>query len=531
MPAQRISMRKIREILRLVHEGRLSLRQVATCLSLSRDTINKTLTRARAAGLSWPLPEGLDEARLEALLYPPREALPKGERPVPDWQVIYHELKRKGVTLQLLWEEYKLRHPDGYQYSRFSELYRNWRRGIDVVMRQEHRAGEKLFVDYAGQTVEVADVATGEVRQAQIFVAVLGASNYTYVEATWTQSLPDWIASHRRAFAFFGGVPEIVVPDNLKAGVHHPHRYEPDLNPTYQDLAEHYGTAIIPTRTASPRDKSKVEVGVQIVERWILARLRHRRFLSLQELNEAIAELLDELNRRPFKKLDGCRLALFDTLDRPALRPLPSSPYVYAEWRKARVNVDYHVEADAHYYSVPHQYVRRQVDLRITATTVECFYRGKRIASHARSMRRGRHTTQRVHMPASHRFYADWTPERMITWAAKTGPATARLVERIIASRAHPQQGYRTCLGILRLGEAHGADRLEAAAERALAIGALSYRSLASILKLRLEERPLDTTHEYVPPVRHENIRGADYYGSAPDHLMNLLNPDQNYEC
>ena len=523
-------MRKIKEILRLFHGAGLSRRQVARCLSLSRDTVAVTLERAGAAGLAWPLPEGVDEARLEARLYPQPDVPSRGERPLPDWSVVHRELRRKGVTLRLLWEEYKALHPDGYQYSWYCDRYRVWRERIDVVMRQEHRAGEKLFVDYAGQTVEVIDPSTGEVHPAQVFVAVLGASNYTYAEATRTQSLPDWVASHKRTFEFLGGVPEIIVPDNLKVGVHHPHRYEPDVNPTYQDLALHYGTAVIPTRTASPRDKAKVEVGVQIVERWILARLRHRRFFSLHELNDAIADLVDQLNRRPFKKLDGSRLELFEMLDRPVLRPLPPTPYVYAEWRKARVNIDYHVEADAHYYSVPYQYARRQLDVRITATTVECFFRGKRIASHARSMRRGRHTTQKAHMPESHRLYADWTPDRITEWAGRTGPATARLVERIIASRTHPQQGYRTCLGILRLGEAYGAERLEAAAERALAIGALSYRSVASILKHRLEERPL-REGDHVQPVRHENIRGADYYGAAPNDLMNLLNPDQNYEC
>ncbi len=531
MAAQRISMRKIKDILRLFHQARMSRRRIAACLSLSRDTVSKTLIRAEAAGLSWPLPDGLDEDALERLLYPPAQIQPGGMRPVPDWAEVHRELKRKSVTLMLLWQEYKALHPDGYQYSWFCELYRTWRKKIDLVMRQEHRAGEKLFVDYAGETAEVIDPETGEVREAQIFVAVLGASNYTYAEATWTQQLEDWIGAHERAFHFFGGTPEIVVPDNLKTGVVKAHRYEPDLNATYQDLATHYAVAIIPARVRRPRDKAKVENGVLLVERWILAALRHRRFFSLDELNEAIGALLERLNERPFRKLDGSRRSLFELLERPVLRPLPPTPYVYAEWKKARVGIDYHVEVEGHYYSVPHRYVREQVDVRRTETTVECFFKGKRIASHARSLRKGGHTTVKAHMPPSHRHYADWTPERLTGWAAKTGPATAELVEEIIASRAHPQQGYRACLGILRLGEAHGAERLEAAARRALAIGARSYRSVASILKHGLDRRPLPEPEAAEAPIEHDNIRGAGYYGEDSLGTHHVLHQNQRYEC
>lgn len=537
MAAARISMRKIHDILRLFHEAKLSRRRIALCLSLSRDTVAKTLTRAEAAGLTWPLPDELDEAALERLLYPPVRPVPNRDRPVPDWAEVHRELKGKGVTLQLLWQEYKAAHPDGYQYSWFCDLYRRWRSTLDLVMRQDHRAGEKLFVDYAGQTIEVVDPETGEARPAQLFVAVLGCSNYTYAEATWTQALPDWIGSHQRAFHFFGGVPEIVACDNLKAGVTKAHRYEPDLNPTYQDLAQHYGVAILPARVSMPRDKAKVEAGVLLAERWILACLRHRRFFSLEELNEAIAELLERLNDRPFQKLEGSRRSLFESLERPALRALPHTPYVYAEWKKVRVHIDYHVEVDGHYYSVPHQYARQQVEARLTETTLECFFRGRRIASHARSLRRGRHTTVKAHMPPSHRHYADWTPERLVDWAAKTGAATAELVRRIIASRAHPQQGYRTCLGILRLGEAHGPDRLEAAARRALAIGATSYKSVASILKHGLDRRPLPGDESQEPAVEHDNIRGAQYYaeqakgGPFQVGSTHCIHPNPRYEC
>lgn len=514
-------MRKVRDVLRLRHHNGLSHREIARIVGLVHSTVRDYLQRAERAGLAWPLPEDLDETRLERLLFP-LPAPSSERRPEPDWPTLHQEMRRKGMSLMLLWQEYKAVHPDGYQYSRFCDRYRDWRGRIDLVMRQEHRPGEKLFVDYAGQTVEVIDPATGEARPAQIFVAVLGASSYTYAEATYTQALPDWIASHGRAFQFFGGVPEIVVPDNLKAGVTQAHRYEPDLNPTYQDFAMHYGVAVVPARVRKPRDKAKVEAGVQLVERWILAALRHRRFFSLEELNEAIRALLDRLNGRPFQKLEGSRQSLFASLERPRLRPLPERPYVYAEWKKARVHVDYHVEIEGHYYSVPHAFARQEVDVRVSALTVECFHRGCRIASHRRSAHRGRHTTVKEHMPASHRHWADWTPERIIDWAAKTGPATAELAGKIIAARAHPQQGYRTCLGILRLGEAHGAERLEQAARRALAIGALSYKSMASILQHGLETKPL-TPAEEPPPIRHDNIRGAAYY--------TYHHPERNYEC
>jgi transposase len=379
-------------------------------------------------------------------------------------------------------------------------------------MRQEHRAGEKLFVDYAGQTIDVIDPDTGELRPAQIFVAVLGASSYTYAEATWTQQLPDWIGAHIRAFAFLGGLPEIVVPDNTRCAVTDPHLYEPDLNPTYQDLAAHYGVAIIPARPRRPRDKAKVEAGVLLVERWILACLRNRRFFSLVELNEAIGELLIRLNRRRFKRLPESRESLFQALDRPALRPLPPEHYEYAEWRKVRVHIDYHVDVDRHYYSVPYPLVRRELDARLTDRTVEVFHRGERVASHRRSCLRGRFTTVPEHMPPAHRHHAEWTPERLRRWAEESGPESAQLVETILLSRRHPQQGFRTCLGILRLGKRYGEGRLEAACRRANAIGARSYRSVASILEKGLDRQPPPGTEPEHRSPEHENVRGALYY-------------------
>jgi transposase len=502
-------MRKIREVLRLWAAGK-SQRQISASVGIGQSTVGDYVSRARRAGVDSG--SALDDAALERALYPPKPALPDASRGLPDWSAVHRELKRKGVTLFLLWEEYKATHPDGFQYSWFCQHYRAWAGKVDLVMRQPHRAGETLFVDYAGQTVPIVERSTGELREAQVFVAVLGASNYTFSEATWTQGLPDWIASHQRAFAFIGGVTETVVGDNLKSGVTRPHRYEPDLNPTYAELAAHYGTTLLPTRVAKPRDKAKVEVGVQIVERWILARLRHQTFFSLDELNRAIAELLPRLNDRPFKKLPGCRRALFEQLDRPALAPLPAQAYEFATWKKARVNIDYHIEFERHYYSVPYQLVRTEVEARVTAQTVEILHRGRRVASHRRSFKPGGYTTVAAHMPRPHREYAEWTPRRLVQWADKTGPATAQLVGDILARRRHPQQGFRSCLGILRLGQTHGDARLEAACRRALVIGAASYKSIESILKHRLDEQPLPEPAQPTLALDHDNVRGPKYY-------------------
>lgn len=529
MPTPRISMRKIRDVLRLRWQASLSFRQIGTSLNLAHTTVAEYLRRAEVANLHWPLPEELSDVELEALLFPPSPQSSTSTCAKPDWQRVHQEMRGKGVTLQLLWQEYKAIHPDGYQYSRFCDHYRAWKKKLDLVMRQDHRFGEKLFVDYAGQTASVIDPETGEVRQAQIFVAVLGASNYAYVEASWSQDLKDWIGSHQRAFHFFEGVPEIVVPDNLKSGVSKAHRYEPEINPTYQDLALHYGTAVIPARVRKPRDKAKVEAGVLLVERWILAALRHHQFFSLDELNEAIGDLLDRLNKRAFKKLPGSRQSLFEQFEKSKLHALPGQPYEFAQWKKARVHVDYHIEIEGHYYSVPYSFAREQVDVRLAENTVEVFSKGARIASHARNMRKGHHTTIKQHMPASHRHVADWTPERIVNWAMKTGPATGELVEKIIASRAHPQQGYRSSLGIIRLGEVHGRDRLEAASKRAIAIGALTYKSLASILKKGLESHPLPGQEEPASPaIEHGNIRGASYYSqSNKSSFFNQLTGDK----
>ncbi|MEB3221032.1 MAG: IS21 family transposase [Candidatus Sericytochromatia bacterium] len=513
-------MRKIKEVLRLHADCRLAGRAIARSLGIAPATVYEYISRARVANLTWPLPPELDDDALEARLFPPQDELPT-ERVTPDWNDIHQQLRLPGVTLQLLWEEYKARHADGgYQYSRFCGLYREWARRVDVTMRQQHRAGERLFVDYSGTTVAVVTPDSGEVRQAQIFVAVLGASNFTYAEATWTQRVPDWLASHIHAFEYFGGVPTLVVPDNLKAGVTRPDRYDPDLASAYNELARHYGTAIVPARVRKPRDKAKVEAGVLLVQRWILAALRHQTFFSLVELNQAIRGLLDRLNDRPFKKMPGSRRSVFDAVERPALRPLPRDRHLVAEHRKARVHSsDHHVELLGHYYSVPYTLVRQEVELRYTTSTVEVLHRGRRIASHLRSFERGKHTTLPEHMAPQHQRYLEWTPERITTWAARLGPSVAGMTAAILASRDHPVQGFRACLGLLRLEKQYGAARLDAACGRALFFGTHGYRSVERILRGGLDLKPLPPRIPLpMPPPAHENVRGAAYYAPEATH-------------
>jgi transposase len=482
---------------------------VARAVGLPHTTVADYVARARRADLGWPLPEGLDDGQLEARLFV-SAAPSQTVRPRPDWAEIHREVRRPGVTLQLLHLEYKEQAPDGYQYSQFCLLYRRWQRHLDAVMRQEHRAGEKLFVDFAGQTLPIIDPQTGAISRAQLFVAVLGASNYTYAEVVPTQELPHWIACHVHALEFFGGVPRIVIPDNLWSGVKHAHRYEPDLNPTYEEMASHYGCAVIPARAYKPRDKAKVEVGVLIAERWILASLRKHTFFSLAAANSAVRGRTEWLNQRPFKKLPGSRLSLFEDLERPVLRPLPALAYEYAEWKRATVSIDYHVEADQHYYSVPYQLIGERCDVRLTVTTVEVFFRHRRVASHRRSHQPWCHTTDPAHMPDSHRRHAEWTPSRIIRWAEAAGPSVAALVDAIMRTRKHPEQDFRSCLGIIRLGARYGDDRLEAACRRALAVRGFSYRSVDSILRTGLDRQPLPGAPP--APFTHENLRGPDYY-------------------
>lgn len=514
MSAKEVSMRKIRELLRLHLDVKLSQHQIANSLNLSVGVVNKYVKKANQAGLTWPLPPALKEDKeLKQTLFPLKET--GIENPALDFAAIHAALKQPHVTLQLLWNEYLPTVAQPYSYTHYCLLYRTWRDTQQYSLRQAHKAGEKVFVDYAGPTIDIIDSDTGEIRTAQIFVGVLGASNYTYAEATWDQQLPNWIGSHRRMFAFFGGVPSLVVPDNLKSAVTRACRYEPDLNPTYADFIAHYGTAVLPTRPYKPKDKAKAENAVLVVERWILAKLRHHTFFGLAELNQAIASLLTELNERPFQKLPGCRRSQFEALDKPALRPLPTTAYQFARFKKARVHLDYHVELEGHYYSVPHNLVKQEIEIRFTNTTVECLYQGKRVASHPRHYRQGAHTTCFEHMPKAHQKYRSWTPARFLNWALDIGPSTRDLVQQLLTCKPHPEQGFRSCMGLLRLAKLHGATRLEQACTRALALGSPRRSSVASILKKGLENSSLPESiqeQRIQSILLHDNIRGPEHY-------------------
>jgi transposase len=515
---RRLPMRKIKEILRLKYDAGLSYHQIARGINVSTSTVHDIINRFNKAGLSWPLAAELeDEKALEALLYLEQKAAAT-KKPEPDMDLIYKELKRKSVTLQLLWEEYKALNPDGYQYSYFCERFNKWRSKLNPVLRQFYRAGERTEVDYAGQTMQITDPDTGKTYDAYIFVSVLASTSYTYAEAVLSVDLKSWIASHVRSFEFFGGVTEVLVPDNPKTGVHHPCRYEPELNRTYEEMASYYGTAVIPARVKHPRDKPNAENGVLIVERRIIAKLRNRTFFSLAELNQGIWAELKLLNEKPFQKLDGSRQSLYEEFEKPALKPLPPKPYEFAVWKKLTVNIDYHVEVDKNYYSTPYQLVKETVEARITNSVVEILYHGKRVASHRMLLGKGKYSTLTEHRPAAHQKYLEWTPSRIAGWAAQIGPNTKALAAKIMEQRPHPEQGYRSCLGLIRLSDRYGKERLENASARALFYGTNSYKSVKSILKHGLDSKPPKEKPEFKPVV-HENIRGADYYSSGGELL------------
>lgn len=510
-------MRKFKEVMRLKYDHHLTNRKIAKSCAMSHVTVGKYLDLAKQAGLPWPLPDDIDDRQIEQRLYANVSRSPSTKPVMPSMLYLFQEMKRKHVTLQLLWYEYKQGNPDGYQYSYFCEQYNRWRKSLDISLRQEHLAGEKAFIDYAGQTVPIFNSENGKIEvDAQIFIAAMGASNYSYVEATASQTLPDWIKSHIRALAFFGGVPQILVPDNLKSGVTSPCRYEPDINPTYLDLARHYNTTVIPARPGKPKDKAKAESCVLIAERWILAALRNHRFFSLAELNRAITDKLVEFNQRPLQKMKVSRRHLFETVDRPALAALPAYPYEYAQWKKVTVNIDYHVEVGQHYYSVPHQLRGKKLDASMTATTIGIFHKNRRVASHPKSHRKYGHTTVAEHMPKSHQKYLEWTPSRIIGWAGKTGPYTQQLVTQIMQRRSHPEQGFRSCLGVMRLGKRYTPERLEKACERAVEIGAYTFKNVESILKNGLDKQPLTPVKNRRAAV-HPNIRGPRYYDQKED--------------
>jgi transposase len=512
MSQERLSMRKISEILRLKWACHLSNRAIARSCQIGHSTVSEYLKRAERAGLKWPLADSLTEDQLAQLLFPvsSQGIQPQASKIVPDWETIRKELKKRNVTLRLLWEEYQEEHPEGYRYSQFCELYRQYLKKLDPPMRQNHKAGEKLFVDYAGDTVPITDPETGEVRQAQIFVAVQGASSYTYAEAQASQEMPNWIGGHVRAHIFFGGTTQILVPDNLKQGVKSPCWYDPDLNQAYLEMAQYYGLAVIPTRVRKPRDKAKVEVGVQVVERWILARLRHRNFFSLAELNQAMREFLADLNTRPMEHLGKSRKELFEEMDRPALRPLPEMPYEYASWKVARVNIDYHVDFEKHFYSAPYTLIHEEVRIRATERIVEIFHKSQRdpVAVHVRSRVPGRYSTQIAHMPPKHQKIGEWTEARFLRWAVEIGPQTAQLIQAILSSRQHPEQAFRSCLGVLRLSGQYAGLQMEAACQLAFEAKTFNYRGVKAVL----EALPPIGVPETVSLPSHENIRGNSYY-------------------
>ncbi len=512
MPGARLPMRKITEVLRL-RAAKMSAREIARSVGAARSTVAEYLRRADAAGVSWPLPEDLDEEAVEALLFP--EAEPTTPRPVPDWEAVHKELRsrRHHVTLRLLWLEWKVEHPDGWGYSQYCWHYRRWLATKDVVMRLSYPAGERMFVDFSGDKATFVDQETGEVHEAEVFVAVLGCSGMLYAEATRSQDLASWVGAHIHAFESFHGVSEVTVPDNLKSGVTKACFYDPDLNRTYAELADFYNTVVLPTRTEKPRDKGAVEAGVLTVERWVLAPLRHRTFFSLQELNAAIAQQVAEVNGRPFRGEKTSRKDLFEELERPALRPLPQSRYELAEWKKVTVSIDYHVQGpDKKFYSVPYQLVHERLDLRVSATTIEVFKGARRVASHVRCYGRRRYITDPAHMPASHRAHAEWTPSRLISWGRSISPETGDFVEQLLETRPHPEHAYRACLGLMSLGRQYGDERLSAACVRALSVRSISYTSVKSILKEGLDRLPLPGAQDVPAPPDHENLRGAGYF-------------------
>lgn len=507
-------MRALREVMRMYREGCLPVREIARMTGVARSTVRDMIARFERSGLLWPVPAEISDADLEARLYAVAGVKPgRRKQPEPDWSVVARELKRKHVTLQILWEEYIAEHPDGYRYSRWCDLFRRWEGRLPLVMRQSHAAGEKMFVDYAGDTVPVVvDRRTGEIRDLHLFVAVMGGSSLSFGCATWTEQFADWVEGHNAAFAFFGGVPQLLVPDNAKVAVIRACHFDPMINRSYADMARHYRTAVLPARSRKPRDKAKVEACVGFVERWVLGRLRNRIFYGQDEVNAAIAECMAELNDvRVLRQFGRTRRQLFEEIDAPNLKQLPAEPWVYAEWKRCRVGFDYHIEVGRHYYSVPHRFARREVEARVTTRTVEIFLGGERIAAHMRGAGNGRHTTVPEHMPSSHRRYLEWTPAKIREEAARIGPMLSLLVEKIIEDRPHPEQGYRSCLGIIGLKKRFGPERLEAAALRALEIQARNYPSVKSILEKGLDKVPVRQSPERAP-ILHTNIRGSGYY-------------------
>ncbi|MHB8723745.1 MAG: IS21 family transposase [Steroidobacteraceae bacterium] len=510
-------MKKIREVVRLRLSRGAGIRQIAAACNIGKTTASEYVARIEAAGLIWPSAGDLGEPELVARLAqsPSAEAPSGGSMPMPEWSEVRRQLALKGVTLKLLWLEYREAHPDGYSYSRYARLYRKWRVASDLVMLQHHKAGEKMFVDWAGLKVRIVEPKTGEIRATSVFVAAVGASQFTFAKAYESEQLRSWLNAHVDALEFFGAVPELVVPDNTKTGVEKACRYEPLLNLSYADFARFYDIAVVPTRVRKPKDKAKVENAVQQVERWVLAPLRDRTFFSVDEANEEIGRLVDGLNDKVKTGIGLSRKQLFDEEDRPAMRPLPADRYHYADWKpRVKVGPDYHIEAEGQLYSVPFTLCGQYVDVRISLETVEVFVKENRVAAHRRAISRRPPTTDASHMPEGHRQHAEWTPSRVVRWAQTLGPNTAAFAEALMKTRAHPEQGFRACLGVIRLEKRFGKERLDAACAKALSAGAYSYHSVKSLLEKNLESAA--PTLDLGPLPTHDNIRGGGYYAEEP---------------
>ncbi len=521
MAAERLAMRNIKEILKLRFlVGIKSSRDISRAAKCGKTTVNEYIVRAQEAGISsWDQVKDLDEVELERRLgvgAPPAPSPPTATKPLPDWHTVHEELRNRSVTLALLWTEYREQEPAGYKYSQFAELYRRWKGKLAVVMRQTHRPGEKGFIDFC-DGLFLTDPATGEKTKTQLFVGAMGASCYTFARATLSQELAEWVEVNGKFFKFLGGVPAIVVPDNLKSGVKRPDRYEAEVNPTYQEMAEHYGTCIIPARVRKPRDKAKAENAVLQAQRWILAVLRHRTFYALAEMNAAIDENLRKLNTKTMRGYGKSRAELFTMLDKPALKPLPLAPFEYAQWKKARLGIDYHLRYDDHFYSAPYQLIDNDLWCRATLRAVEVFFKGKRVTSHPRSSIKWGKTTSKEHMPSHHRAYVEWTPERILNWMKTIGPCAEKVAARMLEEKPHPELAYRSALGIISLGKKYGTERTEKACLKALRIGSPAYMTLKTMLKNGMEEvdsrpPPICAEPEQLMLIAQENIRGESYY-------------------
>ena len=512
MPTPRVPMSKQRQILQLLHDGHLSSREIAAALHISKSSVGDIARAALKVGLDWETASRLSDDELKARIYRPG-TLRRCALIEPDYKQMYRELKRADVTLQLLWEEYQVQHgSNAYKYSAFCDRFRNWHKTLKLSMRQIHPAGERAFLDFAGRTVPIIDAHTGEITQAQIYVAVLGASSYTFACATQAQKVEDWVLCTIAALEYFCGAPRLLVPDQPRTVSARPDRYEPTAQKLFAEMCTYYSVGLLPARPAKPRDKPKVEAGVLLVERWILARLRNRTFFSIAELNAAIAPLVADLNSRPFKKLEGCRRSAYEELDKPVLRALPAQRMQIYTFKSPRVNVDYHVEYQGRYYSVPYQLVGQQVQLRATPTTVELMHNNLRVAMHAVNTRKGSFTTLPEHMPDNHREHLQWSPDKLIAWAQKVGRACEMVVRWQLEHRAHPEQAYRSCLGLMRLLRTYGGDRLEAACARAQSIQSPKYKTIDSILKSGLDKLVAPQREVQGELPLHENVRGADYY-------------------